>query len=166
MAFGFGVGFACTDIPSSIAQRRKVFRMERELRKLNAHRVDVDCSALSGIKLPCVKLSCVKLSGRKLSCVKSRTGRATGTVLLVLFVLLAAVWGSPSRAYASPPPENWGCRTVYPIRIQRDSIFWNYWEYAGAMGSGKIRLWKHYYVVYNHPNWVKQYVHTDSVFCP
>lgn len=116
--------------------------------------------------MDCSALSRVKLSDGKLSGMKSRPGRVSGTILLVLFVLLAAVGISSSKAYASPPPENWGCRTIYPIRIQRDSIFWNYWEYAGAMGSGKIRLWKHYYVVYNHPNWVKQYVHTDSVFCP
>lgn len=97
---------------------------------------------------------------------KRGVGKALKTLLLVLCVLLAAVGWRPSRASASPPPENWGCRTVYPIRIQRDSIFWNYWEYAGAMASGRIRFWKHYYVVYNHPNWVMQYVHTDSVFCP
>ncbi|MCS6826092.1 MAG: hypothetical protein NZ553_05690 [Caldilinea sp.] len=97
---------------------------------------------------------------------KQGVARTPNTLLLVLCLLFAAIVWNPSRASASPPPENWGCRTVYPIRIQRDSIFWNYWEYAGAMASGKIRFWKHYYVVYNHPNWVMQYVHTDSVFCP
>lgn len=86
--------------------------------------------------------------------------------LLIVLLLLSISLLNPTSAIASAPPSPWGCQTTYPIRVQRSSTFWNLWEYAGASASGKIRFWKHYYVVYNQPTWMKQYAHTDSVYCP
>lgn len=93
-------------------------------------------------------------------------GKSMKLFLLTVLLLMAVIAPNMSGATASAPPNNWGCKTTYPVRVQQSSTFWNLWEYAGATASGKVRLWKHYYVVYNHPTWMTQYSHTDNIYCP